>query len=112
MILVSTYILFHVIAILQKIRELISVLDQRKDESIERTFKGVARHFREVFSELVQGGHGYLVMMKKKVCLFLKLFSYILYMESSFSKAQFVFLKFQHIFCVYMHAVICYVSIC
>ncbi|XP_026666016.2 structural maintenance of chromosomes protein 3 isoform X2 [Phoenix dactylifera] len=50
----------------QKIRELISVLDQRKDESIERTFKGVARHFREVFSELVQGGHGYLVMMKKK----------------------------------------------
>ncbi|XP_072993969.1 structural maintenance of chromosomes protein 3 [Typha latifolia] len=50
----------------QKIRELISVLDQRKDESIERTFKGVARHFREVFAELVQGGHGYLVMMKKK----------------------------------------------
>jgi structural maintenance of chromosome 3 (chondroitin sulfate proteoglycan 6) len=54
--------------LLQKIRELISVLDQRKDESIERTFKGVARHFREVFSELVQGGHGHLVMMKKKVC--------------------------------------------
>lgn len=44
------------------------MLDQRKDESIERTFKGVARHFREVFSELVQGGHGHLVMMKKKVC--------------------------------------------
>ncbi|CAI8586571.1 unnamed protein product [Vicia faba] len=50
----------------EKIKELITVLDQRKDESIERTFKGVARHFREVFSELVQGGHGYLVMMKKK----------------------------------------------
>ncbi|XP_056168942.1 structural maintenance of chromosomes protein 3 [Syzygium oleosum] len=50
----------------EKISELISVLDQRKDESIERTFKGVARHFREVFSELVQGGHGHLVMMKKK----------------------------------------------
>ncbi|KAL6629950.1 hypothetical protein ACP70R_029715 [Stipagrostis hirtigluma subsp. patula] len=50
----------------QKIMELISVLDQRKDESIERTFKGVAKHFREVFSELVQGGHGYLVMTKKK----------------------------------------------
>ncbi|KAL6972390.1 Structural maintenance of chromosomes protein 3 [Sarracenia purpurea var. burkii] len=50
----------------EKIRELISVLDQRKDESIERTFKGVAKHFREVFSELVQGGHGFLVMMKKK----------------------------------------------
>ncbi|KAL5994618.1 hypothetical protein ACLOJK_024671 [Asimina triloba] len=50
----------------EKIKELISVLDQRKDEAIERTFKGVARHFREVFSELVQGGHGFLVMMKKK----------------------------------------------
>ncbi|MBA0817815.1 hypothetical protein Gohar_019483, partial [Gossypium harknessii] len=50
----------------EKIKELIEVLDQRKDESIERTFKGVARHFREVFSELVQGGHGHLVMMKKK----------------------------------------------
>ncbi|GMP99181.1 hypothetical protein CsSME_00046757 [Camellia sinensis var. sinensis] len=50
----------------EKIRELISVLDLRKDESIERTFKGVAKHFREVFSELVQGGHGFLVMMKKK----------------------------------------------
>lgn len=57
----------------QKIKELVSVLDQRKDESIERTFKGVAKHFREVFSELVQGGHGFLIMMKKKVdcCQFL-----------------------------------------
>ncbi|KAL3684701.1 hypothetical protein R1sor_002723 [Riccia sorocarpa] len=55
-----TYVLF------QKIRELISVLDQRKDESIERTFKGVAKNFREAFSELVQGGHGSLVMMKKR----------------------------------------------
>ncbi|XP_076907495.1 structural maintenance of chromosomes protein 3-like [Bidens hawaiensis] len=50
----------------EKIKELVSVLDQRKDESIERTFKGVAKHFREVFSELVQGGHGFLIMMKKK----------------------------------------------
>ncbi|CAI9270926.1 unnamed protein product [Lactuca saligna] len=50
----------------EKIKELISVLDQHKDESIERTFKGVAKHFREVFSELVQGGHGILIMMKKK----------------------------------------------
>lgn len=50
----------------EKIKELVSVLDMRKDESIERTFKGVAKHFREVFSELVQGGHGFLVMMKKK----------------------------------------------
>ncbi|CAH9100174.1 unnamed protein product [Cuscuta epithymum] len=50
----------------EKIKELISVLDMRKDESIERTFKGVSKHFREVFSELVQGGRGVLVMMKKK----------------------------------------------
>ncbi|XP_040255668.1 structural maintenance of chromosomes protein 3-like [Aegilops tauschii subsp. strangulata] len=50
----------------KKIRDLISLLDQKKDESIERTFKGVGRHFREVFSELVQCGHGALVMMKKK----------------------------------------------
>ncbi|XP_063943501.1 structural maintenance of chromosomes protein 3-like [Daucus carota subsp. sativus] len=50
----------------EKIKELISVLDQRRDESIERTFKGVAKHFREVFSELVQNGHGHLVMIKKK----------------------------------------------
>lgn len=61
------YLIIYIL--LQKIKELIEVLDQRKDESIERTFKGVARHFREVFSELVQGGHGHLVMMKKKVCL-------------------------------------------
>ncbi|KAH8510313.1 hypothetical protein H0E87_008026, partial [Populus deltoides] len=26
----------------------------------------VAKQFRQVFSELVQGGHGYLAMMKKK----------------------------------------------
>ncbi|CAL9234462.1 unnamed protein product, partial [Arabidopsis halleri] len=50
----------------EKIKELITVLDQRKDESIERTFKGVAHHFKDVFSELVQGGHGNLVIMKKK----------------------------------------------
>ncbi|PWA77306.1 RecF/RecN/SMC [Artemisia annua] len=50
----------------EKINVLVSVLDQRKDESIERTFKGVAKHFRDVFSELVQGGHGFLIMMKKK----------------------------------------------
>ncbi|KAF5185200.1 Structural maintenance of chromosomes protein [Thalictrum thalictroides] len=50
----------------EKIRELISALDQRKDESIERTFKGVAKHFREAFEELVPGGRGVLAMMIKK----------------------------------------------
>jgi structural maintenance of chromosome 3 (chondroitin sulfate proteoglycan 6) len=42
----------------EKIRELISTLDARKDEAIERTFKGVAKHFREVFADLVPGGSG------------------------------------------------------
>ena len=50
----------------QKIRELIEVLDHRKDEAIERTFKGVAKNFKEVFSELVPGGVGQLVMQKKR----------------------------------------------
>jgi structural maintenance of chromosome 3 (chondroitin sulfate proteoglycan 6) len=38
-----------------KIKDLIDTLDMRKDESIERTFKGVAKNFREVFAELVPG---------------------------------------------------------
>lgn len=54
--------------VLQKIKELITVLDQRKDESIERTFKGVAHHFKEVFSELVQDGYGQLLIRKLKAC--------------------------------------------
>ncbi|KAG1671785.1 hypothetical protein FOA52_000162 [Chlamydomonas sp. UWO 241] len=48
-----------------KIRELIAALDMRKDEAIERTFKGVAKHFRDVFSELVPSGKGELVMQKR-----------------------------------------------
>lgn len=47
-----------------KIRQLISTLDLRKDEAIERTFKGVALHFREIFGALVPGGRGELVMQK------------------------------------------------
>lgn len=39
-------------------------LDLRKDEALERTFKGVARNFREVFAELVPGGRGELVMQR------------------------------------------------
>lgn len=49
----------------ESIRELIEVLDQRKDEAIERTFKGVAKHFAEVFHELVPTGRASLVMLKK-----------------------------------------------
>ncbi|KAG2449553.1 hypothetical protein HYH02_005087 [Chlamydomonas schloesseri] len=47
-----------------KIKELISALDMRKDEAIERTFKGVAKNFREVFADLVPGGAGELVMIR------------------------------------------------
>eukprot|EP00879_Flechtneria_rotunda_P012761 GHRR01013325.1.p1 GENE.GHRR01013325.1~~GHRR01013325.1.p1 ORF type:complete len:1111 (+),score=537.85 GHRR01013325.1:324-3656(+) len=49
-----------------KIRELIAALDMRKNEAIERTFKTVAKNFREVFAELVPGGKGELVMQKRK----------------------------------------------
>ena len=48
------------------IRELISSLDERKDEAIQRTFKGVALHFSEVFSELVPSGHASLVMLTRE----------------------------------------------
>lgn len=37
----------------------------RKDEAIERTFKQVAKNFREIFSELAPGGRGELVMQKR-----------------------------------------------
>lgn len=49
-----------------KIRELIAALDMRKNEAIERTFKGVAKEFREVFAELVPGGKGELVMQTRR----------------------------------------------
>lgn len=50
----------------KKIQELITTLDQKKDEAIERTFKQVSRNFREVFKELVPDGEGHLVMVKAK----------------------------------------------
>lgn len=46
------------------IRQLIDSLDQRKDEDILRTFKGVSKFFTEVFKELVPGGLASLVMLK------------------------------------------------
>ncbi|CAN1158875.1 Structural maintenance of chromosomes protein 3 [Linum perenne] len=64
--LVTVHTLVNSLYLIQKIKELIRVLDQRNDESTERTFKGVNEHFGEVFSKLVQGGRGYLVMMEKK----------------------------------------------
>ncbi|CAG8663227.1 13955_t:CDS:2, partial [Acaulospora colombiana] len=47
------------------INELINVLDQRKDEAIERTFKQVAKYFSEVFEKLVPAGRGQLIMQRK-----------------------------------------------
>ncbi|GAA6010091.1 hypothetical protein JCM11491_005863 [Sporobolomyces phaffii] len=48
------------------ILELIDVLDARKDEAIERTFKQVAKNFEEVFDKLVPTGRGRLIMLKRE----------------------------------------------
>ena len=37
---------------------------RKKDEDIERTFRGVAMHFKEIFNEIVQTGKGELIMIK------------------------------------------------
>ncbi|KAL8739511.1 MAG: hypothetical protein Q9190_007694 [Brigantiaea leucoxantha] len=47
------------------IEELIQVLDQRKDEAIERTFRQVSREFAGVFEKLVPAGRGRLVIQRK-----------------------------------------------
>lgn len=47
------------------IRELINVLDQRKDEAIERTFKQVSKEFANVFERLVPAGRGRLIIQRK-----------------------------------------------
>ena len=47
------------------IEELIQVLDQRKDEAIERTFKQVSKEFASIFVELVPAGKGRLIIQRK-----------------------------------------------
>jgi len=47
------------------IEDLISVLDQRKDEAIERTFRQVSKSFAEIFEKLVPAGRGRLVIQRK-----------------------------------------------
>ncbi|KAF2747224.1 putative chromosome segregation protein SudA [Sporormia fimetaria CBS 119925] len=47
------------------IEDLIQVLDQRKDQAIERTFKQVSKAFSEVFVQLVPAGTGKLVIQRK-----------------------------------------------
>jgi len=48
-----------------KIEELVANLDAKKDEAIDRTFRGVSRHFTDVFRELVPQGEAKLVMVKR-----------------------------------------------
>ncbi|KAF8839572.1 RecF/RecN/SMC protein [Paxillus ammoniavirescens] len=47
------------------IEELVQVLDQRKEEAIERTFKQVASNFEEVFERLVPAGRGRLIIQRR-----------------------------------------------
>ncbi|EXJ82729.1 structural maintenance-chromosome 3 (chondroitin sulfate proteoglycan 6) [Capronia epimyces CBS 606.96] len=47
------------------IQNLIEVLDQRKDEAIQRTFKQVSKAFSEIFQKLVPAGRGRLIIQRK-----------------------------------------------
>ncbi|KAH6668944.1 putative chromosome segregation protein sudA [Halenospora varia] len=47
------------------IQDLVEVLDQRKDEAIERTFKQVSKEFAQIFERLVPAGRGRLVIQRK-----------------------------------------------
>ena len=49
------------------ILSLLSNLDAKKDEAIERTFRGVSKHFSDVFSELAPGGSAEMVMVRRSV---------------------------------------------
>ena len=49
----------------KSIEDLIGVLDQRKDEAIERTFKQVSKEFANVFEKLVPAGKGRLIIQRK-----------------------------------------------
>lgn len=49
----------------KSIEDLVEVLDQRKDEAIERTFKQVASNFAEVFEKLVPVGRGRLIIQRR-----------------------------------------------
>lgn len=49
----------------KSIEDLIEVLDQRKDEAIERTFKQVSREFAIIFEKLVPAGKGRLIIQRK-----------------------------------------------
>merc|ERR1712194_239380 len=46
----------------EKVQELVESLDRKKDEAINRTFRGVSAHFKDVFKALVPNGCGELIM--------------------------------------------------
>jgi len=52
----------------QSIVDLINVLEQRKDEAIQRTFEQVSTAFTEVFEKLVPRGIGKLIMQQRDKC--------------------------------------------
>jgi hypothetical protein len=48
----------------ESIKDLITTLDQRKDEAIQRTFKQVSKNFEEIFGQLVESGRGRLIIQR------------------------------------------------
>jgi structural maintenance of chromosome 3 (chondroitin sulfate proteoglycan 6) len=44
---------------------LIDVLDLRKHEAMERSFKQIAKYFGEMFEKLVPTGQGQLIMQRR-----------------------------------------------
>lgn len=49
----------------QSIEELVQILDTRKDEAIERTFKQVSQNFAIIFEKLVPAGKGRLIIQRR-----------------------------------------------
>lgn len=49
----------------EAINDLIKVLDQRKDEAIDRTFNTVRKYFAETFEKLEPKGRGQLIMLRR-----------------------------------------------
>mmetsp|Transcript_59381 Transcript_59381/g.132241 ORF Transcript_59381/g.132241 Transcript_59381/m.132241 type:complete len:443 (-) Transcript_59381:734-2062(-) len=59
----------EIIAAEGKITELIDHLDDKKAEAIERTYKGISKHFAECFQELVPSGEGKMKMKFAEVAV-------------------------------------------
>ena len=56
----------EIVSTQQTILDLIDQLEQKKEEAIERTFKGVSKWFTDIFAKLVPGGEARLVMRRKE----------------------------------------------